>query len=143
VATLANIDIIRLALRKAQIIPLTATPSAGQADEALKDLNTLMNRMEQDGIRLQYFNQTSPADDFPCPEYTHQGVIGMLAMSLCANFGRSVPAELSNGAGTGYADVGMQTIMRKAMNDQLPRADMSHLPQGSGRRRGWDNRGVL
>ncbi len=140
--TLTNIDIIRTALRKANILAITAQPSAEQAAECLLDLNTMMNNWEQSGIRLQYFNQTSTADDFPCAEYTHQGVIGMLAVSIASNFGRSVTPELSNGAGTGYADVGYATIVRKAMNDQLPRADLSHLPQGLGRRRGWDDSGI-
>jgi hypothetical protein len=136
---LTNIDIVRSALRKAQIIPITANPSAAQAAEVLADLNTMMNAWEEDGVRLQYFNQTVLADDFPCPEYTHQGVIGMLAVRIAPNFGRTVPAELSNGAGTGYADVGWATILRKAMNDQLPTADLSNLPRGAGRR-WWNER---
>lgn len=104
----------------------------------LTELNTMMQRWEQDGVLVQYFTQTSTSDDFPCQEYTHQGVIGMLAVAIAPNFGRSVPPELSNPLGTGYADVGWQTILRKAMNDSLPTADMSHLPQGSGQRDRFD-----
>ena len=137
----ANIDIIRAALRQSQIISITAQPTAGQADELLGHLNRMMNNWEEDGIFLQYFNQTSTADPFPCPEYSHQGIIGMLAITAASSFGRSVPPELSNPAGTGYADIGWATILRKAMNEALPIADLSHLPSGTGRRRGWDGWG--
>lgn len=133
------IDLITQSLRKANIIGQNATPTAGQSSTALGELNRMFTRWEEDDIRLQYFVQTDVAADFPCPDYTHQGVIGMLAVALCGNYGRRVQPELSNGLGTGYADVGMATIMRKAMNDLLPRADLSHLPRGSGNRRGWDS----
>jgi hypothetical protein len=138
VASVTNIYIIRAALRKAQVIAITAQPSAAQADECLQELNRMMNQWEESDVFLQYFNQTSTADDFPCPEYSHQGVIGMLAVRIAPNFGRSVQPELSNPSGTGYADEGWATILRKAMNDHLPIADLSYLPKGIGRRWGSD-----
>lgn len=133
-ATVAIIDLIDRALRKINVIPEGVTCSAEQGATGLAELNSMFPLWEEDGIRLQWFFQDSTANDFPCPEYTIQGVIGALAIALAPQYGREISQELLL-----YADMGMQTIVRKAMNAQLPRADMSHLPQGSGQRNyGYD-----
>lgn len=136
--TLTNIDIITRALRKINVNPEGVTPSAEQTQDSLDEMNSMINRWLEEDVNIQYFSQTEASDPFPCHEYTHQGVIGQLAVAIAGNYGIPVPAELSNPLGTGYADVGWQTILRKAMNDNLPRADLSHLPQGSGKRRNFD-----
>ena len=125
------IEIITQSLRKANVIPQTATPSASQAATALGDLNRMMALWEEGDIFLQYYTQTDTADTFPCAEYTEMGVIGSLAIAVCPNYGRAVSAEL-----LAYTEAGMEVIRRKAQNKKMRPVDMSHLPAGSG----WRNR---
>lgn len=128
-----NIEIITAAYRKANIIPKVASPSGAQGQAALDDLNRLMWKLEEDDIHLQWYTQTDTAATFPCAQYTEQGVIGALAIVLCAGARIPVNPELAL-----YADQGMQTITRKAMNKKLLPVDMSHLPHGTGRRERWN-----
>ena len=130
------IELITLALRKANIIAQNATPSAGQAAECLAQLNIMFPLWEESDIFLQWYMQTDTAADYPGPDYSQQGVIGHLALSVCGNYGRQPPATLSNPLGTGYADVGMEVIRRKAQNKKLRPVDLTHLPAGSGWRGG-------
>lgn len=123
----AIIDIITAAYRKANIIPKTATPSAAQGQIALDDLNRMMWLWEANDINLQWYTQTDTTTTYPCAEYTQQGVIGSLAVILCAGARIPVSPELAV-----YTDQGMEAITRKAMNKKLRPVDMSHLPAGSG-----------
>lgn len=125
----ANIDIIDRAFRKINVIPEGVTCSAEQGQAGLDALNEMFPKWEEDDILLQWFFQTSTADDYPCPEYTIMGVIGALAITLAPQYGRDVSQELLL-----YADEGMKTIKRKAMNAMIQPADFSHLARGAGRR---------
>lgn len=126
---LTNLDIISRALRKINVNPEGVSPSAEQGADCLAELNTMMVKAEEDDIFLQWFAQTSLSDPFPCQEYTHQGVIGMLAVRIAPNYSVQVSQETLD-----YAQDGWQTILRKAMNKQLPRSDLSHLPRGAAHR---------
>lgn len=124
--SLTNIQIITRALRKINVNPEGVTPTAEQTEDCLAELNTMMAKWEEDDVFLQYFAQTSASDTFPCQEYTHQGVIGMLALRVAPNYSVAASQEAID-----YARDGWDTILRKAMNKQLPRSDLSHLPHGA------------
>jgi hypothetical protein len=126
------IELITQALRKVNIIAQNATPSAGQAAECLAQLNIMFPMWEESDIFLQWYTQTDTAADYPGPDYSQQGVIGALAVAIAGNYGRRIPPELSNPLGTGYADVGIEVIRRKAINRKMRPADLTHLPTGSG-----------
>lgn len=126
---LTNLQIIARALRKINLNPEGVTPSAEQTADTLAELNTMLVTWEEDDVFLQYYVQTSASDNFPCQEYTHQGVIGMLAIRMASNYGIQVSQELLD-----YARDGWETIVRKAMNKALPRSNLSHLPRGAARR---------
>lgn len=123
---LTNIDVITRALRRINLNPEGVTPTAEQQADCLAELNSMLAKWEEDGIYLQWFAQTSASDDFPLPEYTQQGVIGHLAMRMAPVYSISLTPELVL-----YAEDGYQTISRKAMNRDLPRSDLSHLPRGA------------
>jgi hypothetical protein len=125
---MTNIELITQALRKINVIAQIATPTAGQASDALAELNRMMSRWEEENIGLQYYTQSTLSDDFPCADYTHQGVIGSLAAALAANYGRALSPEAVK-----YMEDGMRTILNKIISKQMRPADMSHLPEGSGR----------
>lgn len=132
------IELITQALRKVNIIAQNAAPSAGQAAECLGQLNIMFPMWEESDIFLQWYTQTDTAAEYPGPDYSQQGVIGALAIAIAGNYGRQIPPTLSNPAGTGYADLGMEVIRRKAINKKMRPADLAHLPQGSGFRDRFD-----
>ncbi len=129
--TLTNLDIIDRALRKLNVNPQGVTATAEQGAECLAEMNTMITKWEEDDVFLQWFNQASVSDNFPLQDYCQQGVIGMLAIRVAPNYSVEVSQETLD-----YAQDGWATILRKAMNKQLPRSNLSHLPAGSARR--WE-----
>lgn len=127
-----NIQLIGDALRLINVINEVETPSAEQGATALRVLNQMMEQWEEEGLKLQYFKQTSTSADFPCAAYTEPAVTAGLAIRLAPFFGASVSPELAAQFDSGY-----QTILRKAINAALQPVDMSHLPLGEGTRT-WD-----
>ncbi len=123
--TIAIIDVVTRALRKINVVPEGVTPSAEQGAACLDQLNSMFPAWEESDIFLQWYPQTSTADDFPCPDYCIDGVIGSLAIAMAPAYGVGVSPELAS-----YMDAGMQIIRRKAMNKKLRPVDLSHLPQG-------------
>lgn len=123
---MTNIDLIRDALGLIGVLNEVESPSAEQGVHGLRVLNQMMEMLEEDGVRLQYFAQTLTTDSFPCPAWTEMGVTANLAVKLAPSYGAAISAELAD-----QADKGMQTLLRKTI--RAPVADMSHLPQGEGR----------
>lgn len=137
-AAITIINVIERAARKINLNPEGVSPSAEQAAEFLAEMNVMHPAWEESNVYLQWYFQTSTTANYPGPEYALQGVIGQLAVRMASNYGIAIPPELSNQLGTGYADMGWQTILRKAINQQLPRADMGGLSHGSGARTDFD-----
>lgn len=125
---MTNLELIAGALRKLNVINEIETPSAEQGAKCLEALNDMLERWEEDGIKLQYYRQSSTATIFPCPAYANDGVRAALAIKVASDFGATVSTELAAEFDSGYS-----TILRKAMTKQLPDASMSHLPSGYAR----------
>lgn len=123
--SVTNLQVITDALRDINVIAETETPSAEQGSHALRKLNQMMEQWLIDGINLQYFAQTSTADNIPVPEYAEKGVTAALSIELAPTYGATVSVELA-----AKYDSGWGTICRKAL--QPPQASMAHLPRGEG-----------
>lgn len=117
------LELIAGSLRKLNVINEIETPSAEQGAKCLESLNGMLEQWEEDGIRLQYYKQDSTSNTLPCPAYSETGVRAALAIRVAADFGAVVSTELA-----AEYDSGFSTILRKAMNNQLPEASMTHLP---------------
>lgn len=123
-----NLQLITDALRSINVIDETETPSAEQGSHCLRQMNQMLALWEVDGVPLGYFAQTSTAATCPIPDWAEAGVTGRLALRVAAHYGAQVPIGTVAAADEGYT-----TILRTVMNQKLQGADMSHLPQGSGR----------
>ena len=124
-----NIQLITDALRLINVINEIETPSAEQGATCLRILNQLMEQWEEDGINLQYFEQTSTSSDFPGPKYAELGVVAGLAIRAAPFFGASVSPEVAN-----QFTEGMLTITRKSVLKNAQTADLRHMPLGGSRR---------
>lgn len=125
---MTNIELITQAYRLLNIIDENESPSAEQGVLGLTLLNQMMESWEEEGVKLQYHEQTSQSETFPCAPYTIKGVVGKLAETLAAHFGVPVTPEAAR-----YADDGYTVILRKVISNALGPVDMSHLPQGEGK----------
>lgn len=124
-----NLEIITDALRGLNVIDETETPSAEQGSFCLRQLNQMLSAWKDaDGIDLGYFEQSSTAATCPIPAWAEAGVWAKLALRVASQFGAQVPLGTIAAADEGYT-----TILRTVMNLKLEGADMSHLPQGTGR----------
>jgi hypothetical protein len=125
-----NLELITGALRKINVINEIETPSAEQGAKCLEAMNAMLAQWEVDDINLQYYRQANTSDTFPCPEYAEKGVRAALAIAVASDFGATVSTELAAEFDSGYS-----TIVRRAMNKELPEASMTHVP---GSRYFWD-----
>lgn len=125
--SIINSDLISDALREISVLDETETASAEQGATGLRKMNQLMADWEESGIKLGYFSQTTLSDTCPIPLYAESGVITNLAIKLASSYGAKVSIELAS-AGLD----GLSTILRTAMNDALPQADMQNRPFGEG-----------
>jgi hypothetical protein len=120
---MTNLELITGALRKLNVINEIETPSAEQGAKCLEALNDMLEQWEEDGIKLQYFRQSTTSDTFPCQAYTQVGVRAALAIRVASDFGAMVSTELA-----AEFDMGFSTILRKAMTHELDAVSMRHLP---------------
>ena len=67
--SISNSQLITEALALIGVLQETETLSAEQGAHGLRKLNALMADWEQDGVDLQYFEQTTLADDTPIPDH--------------------------------------------------------------------------
>jgi hypothetical protein len=123
---MTNSELIRDALGLLGVLNEVETPSAEQGVHALRNLNQIMEVLEEDGIKLQYFAQTDTSADFPAPVYSEMGITAALAIKLAPSYGATVSVELA-----AQYEMGMAIILRKAVKP--PVASMGHLPQGEAR----------
>lgn len=101
--------------------------SAEQGALGLRVLNELMADWQQDGVDLQYYEQSSLAEDAPIPDHAALAVKYYLAMALAPYYERQVSPEFVALGNRYYA-----RLVRDAMVSELRPADMSHLHRGSG-----------
>lgn len=132
--SITNSDVASDALREISVLDETETASAEQFADAIKKLNQMMERWDEEGINLGYFAQTISSDTCPIPVYAEQGVTSTLAVRLAATYGAKVTAEL-----LASADAGYQTILRNAVNAALSPATMVNRPRADARKyANWD-----
>lgn len=120
-----NSDIITAALRDLCVISEIQTPSAEQASHALAELNDLMAELEEDGLKMGWFEQTTTSDPFPVPAPFKSGIAASLAARLAPNYGATVSIELA-----AKLDNGMSVIKRALI--KAPEVDLLNRPVGSG-----------
>jgi hypothetical protein len=122
-----NSTVINDALRLLGVIGEAETANGEQGVKALRALNQMLVRWDEDGIKLGYFEQSSTTDTCPIPAWAEQGVTSKLAQRLMADYPASVPPGwvLSDG------ENGFGTLLRKSVHESLKSSDMSHLPAGA------------
>lgn len=125
--SITNVQLITDALRALNVIRESQTPNANQQANVLRFLNQMMFAWEADGTVLGYFEQTTPSDTCPIPQWAEMGVTYMLALAIAGDYGADPLASVIKRADDGY-----QTILRTVENLKLEGADMRHLPVGSG-----------
>lgn len=125
-ATATNL-LIQDALGLLGVLQETEVMTAEQGQHGLRALNELMADWQQDGIDLQYYEQTSLAEDTPIPDHAALAVKYYLAMALAPYYGRPVPPEFL-ALGSRYYN----RLVRDAAVAAMRPADMSHIPRGSG-----------
>lgn len=127
-----NVTIIGDALKLLGVVARGQSVPAEEGADALRALNQMLERWTEDGIELGYFAQSATTDTCPIPAWAEQGVTSKLAQRLSADYpANQLPAWVWNDDENGYA-----TILRKALVENAPTADMNHLPVGSGRSSG-------
>lgn len=126
--SVTNVQVVTDALRSLNVIREGQTPNANQSANVLRQLNQMMFAWEADGTVLGYFEQTTPSDTCPIPQWSEQGVTYQLAIFIAGDYGADpLPSVIKR------ADDGYQTILRTVENLRLEGADMRHLPAGSGK----------
>lgn len=124
-----NLDLVTGALRLLGVVGETDTPSAEQGRDSLVVLNNMLELWTEDEIQLGWFEQTSTTADAPLPKWAHMGVKAKLAQALQAVYPASSLAPwVFDDSLNGYG-----TILRKCIVEQLKPADMSSMPNGSGK----------
>lgn len=123
----SNSQIIQDALGLLGVLQETEVMSAEQGAHGLRVLNELMADWEQDGIDLQFYEQTTLADTTPVPDHAILATKYYLAMALAPYYARPVSPEF-----VALGDKYYSRLVRDAMTEQLRPVDMSHLPVGEG-----------
>lgn len=122
---ITNRQLISDALAMLSVLAETETASAEQAQGGLRFLNSLMAEWEENGVDLQYFAQTTLADECPIPAADEQTVTAALAVRLASVYQGADPSIAAGIAAQGYA-----RLLRTALVDARREADMTHLPLG-------------
>lgn len=125
-ATATNL-LIQDALGLLGVLAESEPMSAEQGALGLRVLNELMADWQQDGVDLQFYEQTSLADDTPIPDHAALAVKYYLAMALAPYFERQVTPEFVALGNRYYA-----RLVRDAMVAGLYPVSMRHLHRGSG-----------
>lgn len=120
-----NIDLISDALLELGVINESETPSAEQAQHALRKLNQMLEAWEESGIKLGWCEQTDTSATTPLPPYAESGVTLRLAIALASSYGGAAsvtPALIES------ANDAMKVIERKAALANLKTADSRNMP---------------
>lgn len=119
----ANIDIIKAAYLKANIINDREVPTARQSESGLELLNDMMSDWQEDGIELGYFPQTLVDDDFPVEDKFFRGVKYNLALAVAGDNGVVAPEETRRIAGITFDRLAKATT-------EVVDTKFNHMPTG-------------
>lgn len=125
--SISNTQLISDALGLLGVLQETEVMTAEQGMHGLRALNELMADWEQDGIDLQYYVQSSLAEDTPIPAHAVVAVKYYLAMALAPFYARPVPPEFIAIGADKYS-----RLRRDAVKQYVRPTDLSHLAQGEG-----------
>jgi len=125
--SITNQQLITDALTMVGVMGEGGTLSSTHQTLGLRILNELMDQLLEDEIDLQYFRQGTIGDTTPIPDWSVNGIKSMLAVWIAADTGVPITAEVASRADSGY-----QTILRRALKNNMREADMSRLHQGVG-----------
>lgn len=125
--SLTNAQIIGDALREINVISEIGAISSEQGSYGLRKLNQMMEVWRENGIDVGYFAQTSTTATCPIPDWAEGAVTASLAVMCAPKYGASVSAEMAL-----VADQALTMVQRKAINEGLRNADMTHMPIGQG-----------
>lgn len=129
----SNSQIISDALGLLGVLQETEVMSAEQGAHGLRTLNELMADWEQDGVSLEYFEQSALSDDCPIPSHANLAVKYYLAVALAPFYARQVPPEFSV-----LADKYYSRLVRDSVRENLRPISMTHLPLGEGQGGDYD-----
>lgn len=124
---ISNENLIRDALGLLGVLSEVEGMTAEQGSIGLRALNELMADWEQDGVNLEWYEQTSFAADAPLPDHAILAVKYYLAMALAPYFRVAVSPEFTALGGKYYA-----RLIRDAVRQRIQPTDVSSLPLGSG-----------
>lgn len=122
---ITNRQLIEDALGAIGVLGEGEAVSDTQGALALRLLNAMLAAWLEDGIDLQYFEQSDLPANCPIPPWAVSGVRDSLAIYLAADFSAPVSESL-----VARAKTGIESITRHAVKAKLKPADMSHMPQG-------------
>ena len=125
--SISNTQLISDALGLLGVLQETEVMSPEQAQHGLRVLNELMADWEQDGIDLQYFEQSSLAEEAPIPNHAVMAVKYYLAMALAPFYAKPVPPEFLSIGAEKYA-----RLRRDSVKQYVRPTDLTHLHQGEG-----------
>lgn len=125
--SISNSQLVSDSLGLLGVLQETEVMTAEQGTHGLRTLNDLMADWEQDGIDLQYYEQSVLAEDAPIPNHAILAVKYYLAMALAPYYARPVPPEFLSIGAEKYA-----RLRRDAVKQFVGRTDLSHLHQGEG-----------
>lgn len=129
----SNSQLISDALGLLGVVQESETMSAEQGAHGLRTLNQVMADWEQDGVNLQYYTQSTLADDVPIPDHALLAAKYYLAIALAPFYAARVPPEFMT-----LADKYYSRLRRDAVKANVRPTDLTRLPAGSGWGRIWD-----
>jgi hypothetical protein len=124
---MTNAEMVRDSLGLIGVLAEVQAASTEQSLHGIRTLNDLMSDWEQDGVDLQYFEQTNPGDETPIPAHARAAVKHFLAFALAPFYGKSVTPELA-----AIGDKFYSRLVRDAVIERLPEIQRLPLPLAEG-----------
>lgn len=124
---MTNSDFITSALRLIGVLNEVETASPEQGTQGLEALNDLMAHLEQDGLNLNYYEQSDLTADTPLPRFSRPAIKYRLAISLAPEYGRAVTPEM-----VATADEYYSSLIRQSVSSNLREMDLTELPGSYG-----------
>ena len=125
-----NTQIIEWALQEIYVLPQGQSADGTQLQDGLDALNRMMAMWAMEDKDLNFPPQDTAGATTPIPIWAEEAVITNLAVNMASVYQVQIPPLLAIRASRGEQMVGNVLI-----NLNLEKADMSHLPQGTGRYR--------
>lgn len=124
--SISNSQMVRDALGLIRVLGEVESASAEQAALGIRVMNDIMASWIEDGIDLQYYEQTDPGAETPIPA-NMQGVVKyFLAFTLAPYFDKQVTQEMLTEARRLYG-----TLVRNSITEKM-KPIKTTLPRGEG-----------